>query len=410
MIFSVTAIDANGARRSFQREASDASTLRTTLKSEGLVIIGVVPQDASPSTHRSSRPTHHSSLSTHHFFTNNFSIEMGLRQIAAMLRSGVPLLVALDTVAEQSQGKSIRRIWRAIATGIENGDSLTAAMTGYMNNFGEIAVRLAEVGEKTGELARTLSRAADQMEARRNLRTMVVNALSYPILAVMMAIAVSAYLVISVIPKLADFLRTGGVALPTMTQMLMDFSDYMRVNGVALTVWIFAVAAAWIVLRCFDATREIQDAFLMRLPIVGRILRLSGTAMFSRSMQIMTESGVTLIDALETSAKLLSNRRLRKRANDALSAVVRGQTLDAALKPAKEFMPMMRPMAAVGEVSGSLPDAFAETARFHEMLLALAVKRFGMLIEPVMIIITGAIVGFVYIAFFVALFAIAGTR
>lgn len=398
--FHVIAIDSGGVRRSFVREAVDAASLRTALKSEGFMPLDMTPEKNSAAPRKSSGFR----------FMSELAVEMGLRQIAAMLHSGVTLLAALETVAGQSAGKAAGRMWRHVADAIEKGGALSDAFAAHSRCFGEVAVRLAEVGEKTGELSRTLSRAADQMEARRNLRAMVVNALAYPLLAVVMAIAVSAYLVVSVIPKLAEFLRTGGVPLPEMTRMLMDVSDWLRNNGLAAGGAISALVALWLLLRQIGAAREFQDAFLLRLPVTGRILRLSGTAVFARSMQIMTEAGVTLIDALETSAKLLVNRRLRKRIDDACSAVVRGQTLDAALAPAVEFMPMMRRMAAVGEVSGSLPEAFGQTANFHEMLLSLAVKRFGMLIEPVMICITGAIVGFVYIAFFVALFAIAGTH
>ena len=125
-------------------------------------------------------------------------------------------------------------------------------------------------------------------------------------------------------------------------------------------------------------------------------------------MEIMTQSGVTLIDSLSVAARLLSNRRLRRRVESARDGVVKGLSLEGALSGAVEFMPMLRSMAATGEASGSLPEAFGETARFHEMLLALAIRRFGMLIEPVMIVVTGLIVGFVYIAFFMALFAMAG--
>jgi type IV pilus assembly protein PilC len=170
------------------------------------------------------------------------------------------------------------------------------------------------------------------------------------------------------------------------------------------------VAAVWIAVRLNEPGREIEDAFLLKVPVVGRILRLSGTALFARSMQIMAESGVPLIDTLDTCGRLMANRRFRRRVAATRDGVIQGQSLADSLKPAVEFMPMLRRMAAVGEVSGSLPESFGETARFHEMLLAIAVKRFGILIEPVMIAITGGIVGFVYIAFFMALFAIAGTN
>ncbi len=408
-----------------QREAQDAATLRSSLKAEGCVVLDITPfanvanvkmlpianaNSQSGTGNTGNGNTGNIPHAFQRFTISTLSVEMGLRQISAMLRSGIPLLVTLGTVAAQSPGKGAQRMWRTIAAMIEKGDSLSTAFAAFPRQIGEIAVRLAEVGEKTGELSRTLSRAADQMEVRRSLRALVVNALAYPALAVIMAVAVSAYLVVAVIPKLADFLRTGGVALPAITQALMDVSDFARTNSPEIAAAVMAAAAVWLGMRLFARSRELQDALLLRLPVTGRILRLSGTAVFARSMQIMTEAGVTLIDALETSAKLLSNHRLRRRIDDASAAVVRGSTLDDALSQAVEFMPMMRPMAAVGEVSGSLPDAFDQTARFHELLLALAVKRFGMLIEPIMIIITGAIVGFVYIAFFVALFSIAATH
>jgi len=170
-----------------------------------------------------------------------------------------------------------------------------------------------------------------------------------------------------------------------------------------------AAVTAWFVVRLNEQGREWQDAFLLHVPVTGRILRLSSTALFARSMQIMTESGVTLLDALETVARLHANRRCRRRVRQAHEAVLRGASLGDGLRRAREFTPMLRRMAAVGETTGALPETFDEAARFHEMLLALAVRRFGMLIEPVMIAVTGVIVGFVYIAFFMAIFAIAGT-
>lgn len=408
MKFIVTAVDGNGARRRFRRDAASSSALLAALKSEGLVALSVVADAGDAPGREPSRKPRISRFG--HFLISRFQVEMGLRQIAAMLRSGVTLLVALETVADQAMGKTARRLWLAVAESIEKGDTLSSAFAAYSRCFGEIAVRLADVGERTGELAHTLMRAADQMEARRNLRTMVINALAYPFLAVAMAVGVSVYLVAIVIPKLAEFLTAGGVQLPAITMMLMDISAFMTRNGVEILSFIAIFAVVWWIMRIFSATRELQDALLLRLPVTGKIMRLSGTAMFSRAMQIMTESGVTLIDSLETASKLLTNSRLRRRIDQACAGVIRGKTLDDALKSAVEFMPMMRRMAAVGEVSGSLPDAFGETARFHEMLLAIAVKRFGILIEPVMICITGLIVGFVYIAFFVALFSMAGTH
>ncbi|MCR5415051.1 MAG: type II secretion system F family protein [Kiritimatiellae bacterium] len=409
MTFVVEAVDGGGARKTFTREAGTAAKLAAMLKDEGLLVLSVreAAEPADPEEPCREPPFWHPSWLLR---MTAFDVELGLRQMAAMIKSGVTLLFALRTVADQSGKPRAARVWRKVADRVFAGGSFAEALAEQKGCFGEITVRLAEVGERSGELEFALSRAADQMEARRNLRATVVNALAYPFVAVAMTIGVSIFLVVGVIPKIADFLRSSGTDLPALTEMLMSFSEWMIANGLSVAAAIAAIAVAWSAVRFFPLGREYEDVFLLKIPVTGRILRLSGTALFARSMEIMLAAGVTLIDSLDTAAGLLSNRRLRRRVRSARESVMRGMSLAEALSPAKEFLPMLRRMAAVGEVTGGISDAFGETARFHEMMLAIAVKRFGMLIEPVMIVITAGIVGFVYIAFFLAMFAIAGAN
>ena len=403
MRFEVTAKDTAGVRRTFSRDAETREALMAQLRSEGLLVLDVHEEIQA----RELPPFWHLSWLKP---VTGFDVEMGLRQLASMLRSGVTLLKGLATVQDQAFSPRAKRTWMRVKAHVFQGGSFAEALGKQPKRFGEIVVRLAEVGEKSGELEHAVTRAADQMEARRNLRSAVINALLYPVLAVAMATGVSVYLVVAVIPKISEFLRAGGAELPALTQSLMDFSAWVNTNGLTILACLGGAVAAWCTIRLHEGGRELEDVFLLKIPITGRILRLSGTALFARALQIMLESGVPLLDALATSARLMSNRRFRRRAAAAHDGVMRGLPLAESLAPATEFMPMLGRMAAVGEVSGSLPEAFGETARFHEMLLALAVKRFGMLIEPVMIVVTGCIVGFVYIAFFMALFAIAGTN
>ena len=402
MTFRVTAKDSQGVARTFLREAADEAALGAELRAEHWLVLSVESRRAT-AARRSWGPAALLPM-------RGFDVEMGVRQLASMLKSGVTLLDALGTVGEQAMRPRAVAAWLRVRDRIFAGRSLAAALAAEGGRFGEITVRLAEVGESSGELEQALARAADQLEARRNLRTQLVNALVYPLIAVTMAVGVSAYLVAAVIPRIGEFLSSGGAQLPPVTQALLDVSAWLNAHGAMIGVGIVATVAVWSAVRLWPAGREAEDAFLLRIPVTGRLLRLSGTALFARAMQIMLESGVTLLDALATGAHLMGNRRFRRRVADAREAVVRGGTLAEALDPAVEFLPMLRSMAAVGEVTGSLPEVFGETARFHEMLLGVAVRRFGMLIEPVMIAITGGIVGFVYIAFFMALFAIAGTK
>ncbi len=403
MVFRVTARDAMGITRTQEREAESRSALMVRLRTEHVVVLSIEEVH----THDGLPPFWHPAWLKP---MTGFDVEMGLRQLASMLRSGVTLVKSLATVAEQSLSPRGQRTWQDVRNTIEHGDTFAAALSNHPRHFGEIVVRLVEVGEKSGELERAVTRAADQMEAKRNLRMAVMNALLYPFIAVSMAIGVSAYLVIAVIPKLAEFLTAGGAQLPPITQMLLDFATWVQLNGLNILIGLVAAILVWVSIRLHSIGHEMEDAFLLRIPITGRILRLAGTALFSRSMQIMTESGITLLDALTTAARLMTNRRFRRRVAASHDGVLRGESLETSLRPAVEFTPMLRRMVAVGEVSGALPENFSELARFHEMLLALAIKRFGMLIEPVAICISGTIVGFVYIAFFMALFAMAGTN
>ncbi len=403
MFFKVTARDATGITRTQEREAESRSALMVRLRTEHVVVLSI----EEVRTHDGLPPFWHPAWLKP---MTGFDVEMGLRQLALMLRSGVTLVKSLATVAEQSLSSRGQRTWQNVQYAIEHGDTFAAALSNHPRHFSEIVVRLVEVGEKSGELERAVTRAADQMETKRNLRMAVMNALLYPFIAVSMAIGVSAYLVIAVIPKLAEFLTAGGAELPPITQMLLDFAMWVRFNGLNILIGLAAAIAIWLVVRLHSIGREMEDAFLLCIPITGRILRLAGTALFSRSMQIMTESGITLIDSLATAARLMTNRRFRRRVASSHDAILRGESLETSLRPAVEFTPMLRRMVAVGEVTGALPETFSELARFHEMLLALAIKRFGMLIEPVAICISGTIVGFVYIAFFMALFAMAGTN
>ena len=353
--FAATVRDAAGARRVVVREAGSAAEARAGLRAEGMLVLDV---EEPRGEGLSFGPGWLLPMS-------GFDVEMGLRQMASMLRSGVSVVLALSTTAEQARRPRAARAWRRVCDRVLAGESLADAMAAQ-GRFGEMTVRLARVGEQSGELDVALTRAADQLEARRGLRALVVNALVYPVLAILMAVGVSAFLVVSVIPKISAFLQASGAELPELTRALVDSSAWLVAHGRAILLSVAGAVGLWLAARATRAGRELEDALL------------------------------------------LSNNRLRRRVERVRDEVERGSSLAAPLSAAPEFMPMLGRMAAVGETTGSLAETFGETARFHESMLAAAVKRLSALMEPVMICVTGAIVGFVYVAFFMAIFALAG--
>lgn len=401
MVFRVVAVSPDGARAEFLRSASGEAALLKGLRRDGWAVASVSRADGAAARRRFRVP----------FFSRRvraLDVETGLRQLSSMLKAGIGVVSALETVADQSESRAAAAEWRSAASRVRSGSTFAGALAERRRVFGETTVRLAEVGEKTGELDGVLARAADRLEMRREMRHSVVNALAYPCVAILAAVATAAYLCTAVIPRLAEFLSGGGAELPAATRWLVAASEGVRRGGPIFCLWLAAAVAVWTLARLSPALREAEDALLLRLPAAGKILRLSGTALFARSMQIMCEAGVPVSDALESASRTVSNERLRRRAADARAAILRGSTLAAALAPATEFLPMLSRMAAVGETSGTLPEAFGETARFHEAALARAVKRLAMAVEPAMIVVTGGIAGFVYVAFFTALFSVAG--
>ena len=336
-----------------------------------------------------------------------FDVQTGMQQLAIMLHSGLTLLGSLRTAADQARRPRAARVWRNVAERIERGATLSDALEAHPRLFPSYVVQLVRVGESSGELAAMLNRAADHLEQTRNLRLMVVNAFTYPAIVLLLAIGVSAFMVLNVIPKIQTFLQSGGRELPPLTRRLLDISDWLRANlpevGIGLAT---ALVALW-ALRQWPPGRRVLDAIRLRIPVLGVVLRQAEAAAFARGMGILLESGVAMLDALRTVENLVRNRAVALRIATARAAVTRGEPLADGLSGGREFLPMLPRMVAVGEATGTLGTVLSGVATFFEAQLVLAVKRLGLVIEPVMILVVGGIVGFVYIAFFVAIFSLA---
>lgn len=387
-----------GGRQEIEVEAADRTGALAAARREGGVVLGL--REGGAKTRRRRRGGW--------LPMKKQEQETGLRQIAAMLKSGLPLLDALRTAADPGGGGGRSpRTWGDVADGIERGRSLAEAME-ETGKFDTYTLALTRVGEQSGELDTTLVQAADALEKRRENRALVVNALFYPVTVGLLTAGVVWFMMTKVIPQMRDFIAEGEGELPEVTQALISVSDWIGRNGPAVLTWAAGAAVLWWLVRRTAAGREWTDALLLRVPLTGKILRLATTATLARSLSILLESGLTLMDGLEVARGLFRNRRISRRLAESRERIMRGSSFASTLEGAKEFMPMLARMAATGEATGTLGTALAGVADFHEAQLKTAIRRFGMLVEPVLIFIVGGIVGFVYVAFFMALFSLAG--
>jgi type IV pilus assembly protein PilC len=216
-------------------------------------------------------------------------------------------------------------------------------------------------------------------------------------------------MLISVIPKLQKFIASRGHSLPTITQALLDGTAWLHSYGPVLLIVVMSVLAAlWLTYRSGPG-RLLLDRAALRVPVVGGLLRLAGTSAISHGLGLLLGSSITLLDALAVSQTLVGNRAMRRRIEDARQAVLEGRSCAEALRAGREFLPMLPQMVAVGEATGHLDRVFNEIASFHEKQLAASIRRFSALVEPVTILLVGSIVGFVYLAFFLALFSVGGS-
>jgi type IV pilus assembly protein PilC len=399
--FRFHARDAAGAAQYGTLLAGSAEALTAELRSRGLLVVDIEPE--APGGRGAARRARGGWLPV-----TSFDIEMGLDQLATMVHSGLGLLAALRTASEQARRRRAAWLWLDVAGRIEQGSSLGDALECQGRALPEHVVQLIRVGESSGNLDAALRSAARHLERQRHLRLTVFNALMYPAIVAAMAVGVTAFLVIGVIPKLQKYLSGRGRSLPAITQNLLDAVAWIEHWAPLLgTLGASAVVAVFLVRR-WPPGRLAIDRLVLRLPIVGNVVRLAGTAAFARALSVLIESGVALIDGLRTLSRLPGNRALGARIEAVREAVLRGGTLAAALGEGREFLPMLGRMAAVGESTGTLAPVLREVGDFHEAQLLAAIRRMSVLIEPIVILVVGGIVGFVYIAFFVALFSLAG--
>jgi type IV pilus assembly protein PilC len=273
-----------------------------------------------------------------------------------------------------------------------------------------MVIHLVRVGEQTGTLDRVLDRASETLERRRLLKTQLLTALTYPIIVLIAAVGVATFMVLYVIPKIRVFLNSLGRKLPPLTQALVDISDFIQNYVLYFGVGAILLLVGFVFLYRWPPSRLTIDRVALRLPLLGHLLTLSSTAQFAHALSVMLRSGVTLVESLRTMELLQGNKYLAQRVAESRGAVLGGGSLGGTLLAQRTFMPMLAQMVTVGEQSGTLDDVLEDVAKFYEGQLQSTIKLFSSIIEPVIIAVVGGVVGFVYIAFFVALYSTTGPR
>jgi len=329
------------------------------------------------------------------------------RQLSFMLRAGLPVVQALQLSRTQTSSGRLKNVISEMLTDIESGAQMSQAMKKHPQVFTPLMVNLVNAGENTGDLDGIMERIATHIEKGLALKSMIVNAMIYPAVVICSAFGVAIFLVWKIIPQFEKFLSGRGKALPPSTQMLIDSSHFLRDNGLIILAVFVALIVAIVATYKTHEGRLKLDAFLLKLPVFGKLLTSGAMAQFNWSMATMLRSGLTVRDGLLITSGVVTNLVVSEKLKSSADLILAGRDLSSSVKH-PSLPKLVVQMIAVGEKTGTLEQVMHELGVFYESLMQNGIKRLSTMIEPAMILVIGSMVGFVYYSFFQAMFKLAG--
>ena len=314
------------------------------------------------------------------------------RQLATLVQAALPIEEALRAAAAQSSSQKIKSMLLAVRARVMEGHSLAASLREYPSAFPELYRATVAAGEHAGHLGLVLDQLADYTDQRQQSRQKIQLALLYPVILLVASLAIVVLLLGYVVPDVVKVFVNTGQDLPALTTGLIAVSEVVQSWGWLILLGIVAAGFAMRQALRDEKIKRRWHAFILRIPLVGRLARATNTARFASTLAILTRSGVPLVDALGIAAAVIANLRIRDKVIEAAQRVREGGSLTRALDATGEFPPMMLHMIASGEKSGELDQMLARTARNQENDLAAQISLLVGLFEPFMLVFMGAVV------------------
>ena len=394
--FQYTVRDATGAVRTGISEAENQDVLKRRLQEQGFSVNDVKQTAAK------------SKKSTGGFGRVKLKdLSIFCRQFSTMVDAGVSLVRALDVLGEQTQSPKLKRIIREIQVEVESGQTLSKSMAKYPKVFSNLFVGLVRAGEVGGVIEEALQRLSHFLEKDMELRRKVKAAMTYPVIVLVVAVLIVLGLCTFIVPKFIDLFKELGVKeLPWMTQVLVDFSNFLKDKWwIALII----VIVTWFSIKYAGTTklgRRVIDRLKLKVPVFGPLGHKICLARFSRTLSTLLVSGVPILQAMETVAGTVGNEIISEAIMNARARIREGERINEPLEKSKMFPPMVVHMISIGEESGALDQMLSKVAEFYEGEVDSTLQSLASAIEPVMIVLLGFCVGFIVIAMFMPLLSV----
>ncbi len=389
--FTYTAKSIDGKTQSGTRDAKNREELARALRQEGFVLT-IVQEESAAGENIFAKL-----LARFYGFKNISLVDkiMFTRNLAVMIGAGLPLNRALSVLGEQAESEKLKTIIAIVADRVQAGRPVFDALAEHSAAFPDLYVSMVRIGETAGNLEEVLNGLADQMKKDHDIISRVKGALMYPAVIFMVMLLVGYLMMILVVPKLAETFKEVGADLPASTKFLIFLSDimlnywYLAVGGVIAFIW-----AARFTLKTAGGKRGF-DATVLKMPVIKGLSKKMNSARMCRTLGILIDSGVPIVKALEILSHTLSNHFFSQSLAHASQEIQKGKTLYESLRPyALLYPPLVTQMIAVGEETGSLTKVLSKLADFYEDEVNNLTKNLSTIIEPIMMVIIGAGVGF----------------
>lgn len=382
------------------RESESRLQLSHELKNEGNIVLSVEEDKGGKGM----------SMNINLPFLNKIKLRdkiMFAKNLAGMIKAGLSMPKALGVLARQTKNQKFKDIINDILKGIDRGEPLSRGLEKYEKTFSSLFVSMVKAGEESGKLPDSLREIATNLEKIYALQKKVKGAMIYPAVIVGAIILIGVLMMIFVVPTLTSTFKEMGVPLPFTTRIVIGLSDFLANNTLLFFVIMAAFVSGFIFLLNRKSTRPVIDAILLRLPVIGNMVKETNAARVARTMTTLLSSGVTVTRALEITKDVVGSSQYQKTLDEAIANVQKGKLISQTFKENLNLYPsMVGEMIEVGEDTGDLTNMLLEVAEFYESEVDSKTKNLSTIIEPVLMIFIGAAVGFFAISMLTPMYSL----
>ena len=384
-IYEYKGLTAAGKNVKGMQDAESQAALRTHLQGKGIFVTEVFEGKGS----KAAADNRDIDFKRMMQFVTLRDIAIFTRQLATLLRAGIPLVESLNALSDQADKDEFKRVLSDVRRQVNEGSSLANALKAHPKQFGELYVNMVKAGESAGNLDTVLARLTEFLEAQIELRSKVIGAMIYPIIMLFIGVVIMAILFTFVIPKVTAIFKDQGATLPLITRFLIfvseSFANYWFIifPAIGLGIWGFF---KW---KSSPKGREKWDRFVLKIPFIGGLVRMIAIARFARTLGTLLASGVPLLQALDIVKDILGNTRLIEVVEDARVNIREGDSIAQPLKRSGEFPPLVTHMINIGEKSGQLEEMLENVAVSYNQQVDVRIQALTTLLEPLMIVFMG---------------------